>query len=86
MDVVQIKDASRRIGAPIDWDPSIHGHCGVLPVIDDRINGINFMVSFWRPTKEEIEALQNGAVLQLHVAGAVHPVVAMAVSEAPEEL
>jgi hypothetical protein len=41
----------------------------------------NFMVSAWEPTPQEIEALKNGASLQLWVRGTIHPVVAVVVDE-----
>lgn len=85
MDVVQIKNPTRTFGKPRNWDTKTQGPCGALPIIDLPEHGVNFMVSFWRPTKEELERLQSGDVIQLYVQGNVHPVVAMATSIAPEE-
>lgn len=85
MDIVQVKNPSRIFGKPRTWNEKTQGSCGSLPIIDQAHSGTRFMVSFWRPTKEELELLQNGGVIQLHVEGYIHPVVAMAVSEAPEE-
>lgn len=85
MDVVQIKNPTRTFGKPRTWNEKTQGPCGALPVIDVQENGTNFMVSFWRPRPEEIELLKDGGVIQLHVQGYGHPVVAMAVSRSPEE-
>lgn len=72
---------SRPLGAPKDWDPVLDGRCGVLPVTDaiDEQSGFNFMYSVWRPTAEELAALQNGGALRLGIMGTTHPVVNMAV-------
>lgn len=82
MDIVRLKNPTRILGAPQNWDHEKSGPCGALPIIDQPdASGLNFMVSFWRPTAEEIEALQRGATIQLHIEGFIHPVVAMAVSD-----
>lgn len=67
---------NRIIGAPVDWDHS-RAACPGLPVTDREMFGLPVMVSFWKPTEEEIEALKAGAMIALTVVGAVHPPVGM---------
>lgn len=72
---------SRPLGAPRDWDQERDGACSVLPVADvvDEQSGLNFMYSVWRPTTEQLAALNNGGAVRLGIGGRVHPVVNMAV-------
>lgn len=74
-------DGARPLGAPKDWDQQLDGACGVLPVLDavDEQSGFNFMYSVWRPTAEELAALQAGGALRLGIMGSSHPVINMAV-------
>lgn len=67
---------NRIIGAPADWDHSKVA-CPGLPVTDREMFGHRVMVSFWKPTEEEIEALKAGAMVALSVVGTVHPPVGM---------
>lgn len=74
-------DGARPLGAPKDWDQNLDGACGVLPVLDavDEQSGFNFMYSVWRPTAEELAALQGGGAIRLGIVGHSHPVINMAV-------
>lgn len=71
-------------GAPADWDPDRHGHCGALPIRLDVHSGIQFMTSAWEPTPDELAALNRGAKVQLGVAGGSHPVVRIGVGPVPD--
>lgn len=72
---------SRPIGAPLNWDPTRDGACSVLPVADaiDLQTSFAVMYSVWRPSADEIAALQNGGAIRLGVLGNQHPVVNMVV-------
>ena len=70
-----LAQATRVFKAPADWDAEKNGPCGDLQIVD--ING--FMVSAWRPTREELVALTKGKPVLLAIAGSVHPVVSLGV-------
>lgn len=55
----------------------------VLPVTQTEIAGLPALVTFWRPTTEEIVQLAEGGVVQLWVYGDRHPPVALGVEPAP---
>lgn len=50
-----------------------------LPVRDEIHDGTPVMVTAWHPTPKEIEALQAGASVYLHILGTAHPPVYMTV-------
>jgi hypothetical protein len=75
----RIEGATRVLGAPGDWDESRSGPCCSLPIRDDVIDGVRYMVSAWEPTPEEIELLKAGGALLLGINGIAHPVVFLSV-------
>lgn len=77
MKIVRINNFTRDLGAPHEW-PQENVSCDSLPIIDTELNAIPFMVSFWKPTKEELEYLNSGGSVQLWIAGREHPVVLVA--------
>ncbi|WP_063893075.1 hypothetical protein [Burkholderia ubonensis] len=79
----EIEGATRRLGAPADWDQS-KSACDTLPIVDVETDNGPFMVSAWQPTAEELAALNAGAPIRLWIQGTNHPVVALAV-DAPDE-
>ena len=74
MDIVEIDGATRILG-------EAQGYRG-LPVRDVVIGDAQFMMSAWAPTEDEIEALRNGALIILSVAGTGHPPVLINVGNA----
>ena len=46
-------------------------------------NGVNYMVSTWEPTEEELDRLKAGASVLLWVVGTVHPPVSLTVGSLP---
>ncbi|RKF23372.1 hypothetical protein D6851_02560 [Altericroceibacterium spongiae] len=72
---------ARMLGAPKGWDQKLDGMCGILPVADevDVQSGHNFMYSVWKPTPEQLEALNNGGAIRLGICGESHPVINMGV-------
>ena len=67
---------ARVIGKPKGWDDTIDGECGSIFVTDaiDTLSGQNFMYSVYKPTPEDLAALQAGGVIRLGIMGRSHPV------------
>ena len=86
MDPATNPSATRRLGAPPNWDPQVHGPCGALEIADviDQSSGGHVMESLWRPSAEELEALANGGLVILGIFGTEHPVVYVGVSVPPQ--
>ncbi len=71
----RIEGATRRLGAPQNWEKEKHGHCAALTIKDDVLDsGVPVMASVWFPTPEEIAALAAGAPVKLWVVGRWAPV------------
>ncbi len=66
------------LGAPANWE---HAALPVdaLPVTRGDIGGKDVVVSFWRPTPEEIAAIVAGRAVALVVVGESMPPVALTV-------
>lgn len=76
MDKMQHPTHNRVLGAPHGWDQN-GVPCGALSVRVDRLGGHQTLVSHWRPTAEELEALQRGAVVALAIIGDTMPPVSL---------
>lgn len=72
---------SRRIGKPRDWDNQLDGECLDIYVADslDVQSGMPMMFSVYRPTPDELKALNEGGAIRLGIMGKAHPVFQMAV-------
>lgn len=81
----RIPNATRRLGAPADWDKGKQGACVGLAIRDDTTTAGPGMTSVWHPTPEELERLKAGAGVYLTVLGMVHPPISMSVGSAPDE-
>lgn len=81
MNKTQHRSNNDVLGAPAGWDQAALT-IDALPITRTTYDGVDAIVSFWRPTPEEIEALKNGAVVMLSVIGGGMPPVALGV--APE--
>lgn len=79
---VKPSNCTREIGKPSDWDERLDGPCISLPVRDEVevISGVNFMLSLWRPTAEDLAVLNCGGMVALRIAGYVHPVISLEVT------
>lgn len=75
----------RPIGAPEDWVPDRHGHCGGLFVRREEVSGLQFMRSAWEADSTEAMMLFAGARIHLGVQGTVHPVVNLGVYDLPPD-
>lgn len=79
MDRTQHPSNNSVLGAPIGWDQD-QLPCGALPITRLQVDGQPCMVSFWRPTADELAALQAGALVSLWVYGSGHPPVSVGVT------
>lgn len=80
MDRTQHRTNNAVLGAPAGWDQQALP-CGALAVTRTDWDGIPAVVSFWKPTVEELAALQAGQKVALWVAGQTMPPVALTVEE-----
>jgi hypothetical protein len=84
MDFVSHPSNNLLLGAPSDWDQS-KTSCGALPATRMEVDGNPVIVSFWKPTADELQQLQAGGTVALWVYGTSHPVVAVGVEPAAVE-
>ena len=70
-------------GAPKNWDAERDGPCETLPTISVEHNGGVVHASFWQPDPAELELLNRGGALELHVLQPAHPVVSLRVNAWP---
>lgn len=80
MNSIQLLDATRRLGAPPNWNHETDGICHTLEICDRD----GFMISGWLPTEAERKRIAEGAPIFLHIQGITHPVVAMSVGSAAD--
>lgn len=66
------------LGAPKGWDQS-EIPCDALPITRTEVEGSPVIVSFWRPTGEDLAALQAGGTVALWVFGRGMPPVSLGV-------
>lgn len=79
-----IENHTDIIGAPPDWDRETHGGpCLGLPVRVEQNDGLRWLASAWRPSPDELAALNRGASVHLRVSAPQHPVVSMGVGPVP---
>jgi hypothetical protein len=71
-----------ELQAPREWTGP--NACEPLPVCVGKNDSFKTFTSFWRPTKEEIDALSEGAMVILTVVGDSHPPVQLGVDFAAE--
>jgi hypothetical protein len=67
--------ATHELAAPKDWKSETDGECGTLHiragVLGDR--RLLTYTSAWRPTPEELRALNNGAAVEIELVGSQPP-------------
>lgn len=78
MNSVQHASNNRVLGAPSGWDQQSLP-CDALAVTDAKLGDVACIVSFWKPTPEELAALNAGGFVALHVMGRNMPPVAIGV-------
>jgi hypothetical protein len=75
----KLTDATRSLGKPVDWDGT-HTECETLDIFDYDTDNGHFMLSAWTLEPEELERLNNGGYVYLHIRGRSHPVVSLTVN------
>lgn len=79
MNPINHPNCHRDLAKPPSWDNAKHGECVTLPIEVVEIDNLQFMVSYWRPTPDEIAAITSGAAVKLGIQGRTHPVVMLGV-------
>ena len=69
------------LGAPKGWDQG-EVPCGALPITRTECDGLPCVVSYWKPTADELAMLNAGGSVALWVAGTSMPPVMLAVDPA----
>lgn len=80
MNSIRLTDATRRLGAPSNWNHETDGICHTLEICDRD----GWMISGWMPTDVERKRIAEGAPIFLHIQGIAHPVVGMSVGDAAD--
>jgi hypothetical protein len=82
MDIVRHPKTNHSFGAPADMQD---GSCESLPVVIAKDEYGTWACSYWKPSGQELEALNAGGAIQLGVrlADHSHPVVSMGVTREP---
>jgi hypothetical protein len=78
MNRVQHPSNNAVLGAPSGWDQK-ELPCSALPITRTECEGLPVVVSFWRPTADELAALNAGQVIALAVIGSTMPPVSLSV-------
>lgn len=78
---VENEFTTRRLKAPPDWDEEKNGKCDTLPITDAVHNGLPCVMSFWKPTAEELAHLNANGQLMLQIVGKSMPPVIVGVIE-----
>ena len=78
MNKIQHPSNNAVLGAPSGWDQSAL-ECGALAITQLEVGGCPAMVSFWKPTADELADLNAGAAVSLWIYGAAHPPVSVQV-------
>ena len=69
------------LGAPKDWNQA-ELPCSALPITRTQVEGMDAVVSYWKPTAEELAVLAAGGSIELAVLGVTMPPVMLAVDPA----
>lgn len=62
MQPLRISNATRRLAESQD-------EFTALSILDERINGVNYMTSVWEPSPAELQELINGGAVRLSIIG-----------------
>ena len=69
------------LGAPAGWDQE-QLPCGALPITRTEWDGMPAVVSFWKPSAEELALLNAGGSVSLWLIGQTMPPAALGVEPA----
>ena len=78
MRCVQHPTNNRVLGAPTGWSQE-ELRCNAIPITDVDLDGTPVVVTYWRPTEEELAAMNRGEYVQLSIIGRTMPPVAILV-------
>jgi hypothetical protein len=81
MQKIQHPSNNGVLGAPADWDQG-ELPCGALPITRTHVGDLPAVVSYWRPSVEELAVLNAGGSIALWVVGATMPPVMLDVEMA----
>lgn len=79
MEIIKLPGMNRELAPPGGWDAEKHGECLPLPVFAEVSNGGMHMTSAWRPSAEELVALNAGGAVAMTIFGTLHPPIALGV-------
>lgn len=79
MKSIPLPNATRRLGAPANWNHETDGICHTLDIWDHPTPQGQVMISGWLPSPAALAKLNAGEPLFLHITGTVHPVVGFSV-------
>lgn len=79
MNSLPLADATRRLGAPANWNHERDGLCHTLEICDRD----GWMISAWQPTPAELKRINEGQPIFLWIQGVAHPVVSLSVGSEP---
>lgn len=78
MQKIQHPSNNDVLGAPAGWDQSALP-CSALLITRAQFNGMDAIVSFWRPSDEELAVLNAGGSVELAILGRTMPPVSLSV-------
>jgi hypothetical protein len=78
MEKVQHSSNNMVLGAPPGWQQDVLP-CDALPVTLTEMNGLPTVVSFWKPTADELLLLCAGGSVALSIIGESMPPVSLSV-------
>lgn len=68
MTPIQHHTATRVLGAPKDWDQQVLP-CNAIAITDVESEGIPSVLTYWRPSLDDLVNLANGGYVCLSVVG-----------------
>lgn len=85
MKAVEFEGQTAVLKPPQGWENSDGAlQCGVLPIQIVKDHGLPVMRSFWRPSPDDLAALNAGAHVCLGIIGEAHPPVMVSVEKCEE--
>lgn len=79
MKYVTPANSNAAFHAPNEWDESVDGKCGTLPVrVSVGQGGRKYHTSAWKPDEHELRRLNEGGIIELLCVG-IQPPVALSV-------
>ncbi|MCX7289649.1 hypothetical protein [Janthinobacterium sp.] len=81
MQKIQHPSNNGVLGAPAGWDQA-NLPCGALPITRTQLSDLPAVVSYWRPSADELAVLDSGGAIALWVLGVTMPPVNLSVEGA----